>query len=280
MKRIFVVGAPRSGTTLLQATISQCFGCYSMRETHFYQSVIHQRMSWLTYLYVNHRRIRRALIRIIKENDLPSHLDMVGWYNNRNTAGRSLVNIFDFMAEASNLTAWVEKSPEHVFWVSEIQKSVDNVKFIHTIRPVQDIVASMVDAGQKYGGVWARLCNIDVAINEAAKYIMASYACCALENHYYVSYDQLVDDRCGSSLKALSRFLGRELITGDRVDSSNQKIVRKDEYWKTEQSPKKGSLTKFDKLFSKSEQEHIYTYGKELNARMTEVLDSQLRDGL
>ena len=168
MKRVFVVGAPRSGTTLLQATVAQSFRFYSIRETHFYARVASSDSWHIKGLFIGRAGIDRVLSQIVKENELPNHVrPNYNVLSNRYSIGGYLCEFLDQCAAGSGYDAWVEKSPEHVFWVKEVAKSQTGVKFLHVIRPLEDVVASIVDAARRYGGNWAPYITIDSALELA-----------------------------------------------------------------------------------------------------------------
>lgn len=174
MKRIFVVGCPRSGTTIVQALLARYPGVLTLPETAFFESVfggIGQRWQdpdthrdpW----YRRHgfarshgpRRLRKL------ETELLGSSLASPW--RIEPCIRRFVALLDRVADQRDCDAWVEKTPNHVLYVDEIAQHVADARFVHILRNGEDVVASVVDADlihpthAFHGGVkhWVRRWN-------------------------------------------------------------------------------------------------------------------------
>lgn len=178
MQRIFVVGCPRSGTTLVQAMLARHPDVFSLRETHFFEALFgdigmrwgdlgalstrrwyHHRMGWA-------RSTGRRRLRQLEDAWLPSRRRTPvprGWL----ACGRRYVALLDAAARAHQRTHWVEKTPNHLLFIDEIERCAPGARFVHVLRNGMDVVASVVDAdlrldlGGFRGGIaqWTRRWN-------------------------------------------------------------------------------------------------------------------------
>ena len=171
--RAFLVGCPRSGTTLLQSMLFAHPEIYSFPETNFFLSLFGAR-DLLTMGTPPQGSVRklRELIRSIME------LLGVAEYRRRARAWEPILLLPNFyvaarcnsislrhnvktfvqIVDAASLKAgrpiWVEKTPDHLFYVKRIQQYIPDAAFIHIIRNGRDTVASLVDAARKFPDVW------------------------------------------------------------------------------------------------------------------------------
>jgi hypothetical protein len=174
MKRIFVVGCPRSGTTIVQALLARYPGVLTLPETAFFESVfggIGQRWQDVDAAHVPWYR-RRGLARShgpkrlrMLEAELLGLSRVPPW-----RVGPCIdrfIALLDRVARQRNCQAWVEKTPNHVLYVDEIARHVADARFIHVLRNGEDVVASAIDADLLqpthafHGGVkhWVRRWN-------------------------------------------------------------------------------------------------------------------------
>jgi len=67
---------------------------------------------------------------------------------------KTFVQIVDAASLKAGRPIWVEKTPDHLFYVKRIQQYIPDAAFIHIIRNGRDTVASLVDAARKFPDVW------------------------------------------------------------------------------------------------------------------------------
>lgn len=177
MRRIFVVGCPRSGTTLVQAMIARHPDVFSLRETYFFESLLGDaELRWGDREARSTRRwYHRAGIaqswgrRHLRELE-GVHLDSRrrrstprGWI----ACTRRYVAMLDSAARSAGRTSWVEKSPGHLLYLVEIAKCIPDARFVHVLRDGMNVVASVTDADMRRdtagfrGGIaqWTRRWN-------------------------------------------------------------------------------------------------------------------------
>ena len=116
MKRFFLVGSPRSGTTLLQSLLGCSPELTTFRESHLYSHALSRRLS----VFVPLRSPIKLAHRFYTENGiateiLPSFLPLDRISPNR--IGRYFLEVLDLAAQNRNRAAWLEKTPRHLLLV-------------------------------------------------------------------------------------------------------------------------------------------------------------------
>jgi len=174
MKRIFVVGCPRSGTTIVQALLARYPGVHTFPETGFFEALFGgierrwqdpdaRRDPWYRrhgFARSHGRRCLRCLESKLLGQTRRSPVSI-------KPCVRRYVTLLDRVAQGQGCDVWVEKTPSHLMYVDEITRYVDDAFFIHVLRNGEDVVASIVDADLAHptrafrGGVkrWVRRWN-------------------------------------------------------------------------------------------------------------------------
>ena len=138
----FIVGAPRSGTTLVQSILAHHPQLYSAPETSFFNRTI-------PALGIEYRDPRAtinaehlAMIRSDFEYMTGIPLKLDGAEN----AGSDVKAVFESVMESFNThgkQTWVEKTTNHARCMLLIQRFYPEAKFVHIIRDPVDSVGSM-----------------------------------------------------------------------------------------------------------------------------------------
>jgi hypothetical protein len=144
----FIVGSPRSGTTLLQAMLNAGETMFIPPETHFLPTY----SVWTTGGW--RRPDREQVLRLIKKtvcerNELP-----VIWPELRReleTTGKDAVNQFDtLLSHIQNRRApdrrIGEKTPAHLLYVERLAEHYRDAQFIRIVRDGRDVVVSHREA--------------------------------------------------------------------------------------------------------------------------------------
>ncbi|HEY0198232.1 MAG TPA: sulfotransferase [Rhodanobacter sp.] len=161
MRRTFIVGCPRSGTTLVQALLARHPDVLTLPETAFFEC-LHDGLEWrwgdcgarprrhrLRHrLGFAHKRARNKLTFL--RHALPGEPRF--WRPSRRTAGcaRQFVAMLDGCAEAAGCSMWIEKTPYHLLYIPEIERQVPEARFVHVIRSGEDVLASVADANMRF----------------------------------------------------------------------------------------------------------------------------------
>jgi hypothetical protein len=202
MRRIFVVGCPRSGTTLVQAMIARHPDVFSLRETYFFESLLGDaQLRWGDREARPTRRwYHRAGFaqswgrRRLRQLERTHAAQWRGPTPRRWTACvRRYAAMLDGAASRAQKTHWVEKTPNHILFLDEIANCIPDACFVHVLRNGVDVVASVSDADTRQetrafsGGMvrWARRWNRAMEINLARL---------GDPRHYLLCIEDLIDD--------------------------------------------------------------------------------------
>lgn len=162
VRKVFVVGCPRSGTTIVQAQLAALPGVYSPGETHFFEHLLGHFDRWLFHhprfgrattrrMWLvsgrTHRRVNECFAEATRGDGagakLPRRLTGAGYT-------RCLVRRLDALARQSGHGAWVEKTPDHLAYIDIISRRVPDAVFLHVVRNGEDVVASAIEAQLRY----------------------------------------------------------------------------------------------------------------------------------
>jgi Sulfotransferase family len=104
---------------------------------------------------------------------------------------------------------WVDKTPDHLFYVKRIRQYIPDAIFIHIIRNGRDTVASLVDAATKYPEIWGwpETASLEYAVQRWNVALRESLQYRGDPRHYVVRYEELVLDPA-KVLSGLCGFLG------------------------------------------------------------------------
>ena len=186
-QRVFIVGCPRSGTTVVQALIARHPVVHSFRETGFFESLYgsirrrwgdhgaHAERHWYHRMGLTRssgRRRLRELERMLAAEDAPRAAPLTPA-----ACVHRYIDLLDGCTRRSGAALWVEKTPSHLMYVDEIARHVPDARFIHVLRNGADVMASIMDADlhqptHDFGGglaVWARRWNRSIEMHLACR---------------------------------------------------------------------------------------------------------------
>lgn len=191
MKRFFLVGAPRSGTTILQSVLASHPKITSFPETKFFHYLWDDRLKSKLA-----DRLHEFFHEEISRPDLYNRPEI---YKRGSTSDRIkyFIGILDRLATDESNNIWLEKTPEHVYFIQDILDYLPDAKFIHIIRNPLDVVASMRKATSNslnnivWGGEWT------------LQFCVERWKSSALVNNYFrndakhllIRYEDLLEDK-------------------------------------------------------------------------------------
>lgn len=224
MRRIFVVGSPRSGTTLVQSILASHPSVWSLPETHFFVRVVAGR--------------RRRLLGLAA-GDGASALADVARLAGTTTFGRprlptiraharAFVSTLDAAALHAGYDTWVEKTPDHLHHVAMIESCVPGARFVHVVRNGADVVASVVAVALEHPELWGGRRSIRHAAAIWTSDVGITARDAHPPNHVVVRYEQLIED--GGSLGGVWKQLG--LSEPPVEERKTEAILTADEPWK------------------------------------------------
>lgn len=153
MRRFFLVGCPRSGTTLLQSMIARHPAVFTFPETHYFRK-IRGRFGERDLGIVSPRAASRVLDGLVESIDGGARPSIPRWWLGTARYGQAFTETVDHAAASGGAMVWLEKSPIHLHHMSEIERVVPDVRFIHLVRDGRDVVASLFDVCERDAARW------------------------------------------------------------------------------------------------------------------------------
>jgi hypothetical protein len=159
---IFLVGCPRSGTTLLQSLIAAHPLVTSFSESNFFGSSFRKLPKCSIYYAISDPAQR--ISGFLRENgesteryaDVLERLaETVRYYPPAaTTAAVQFVGLLDRLAKDRARAIWLEKSPVHLWFLPLIEKAARRVnlaiRVVHIVRDGRDVVASLHGASKHW----------------------------------------------------------------------------------------------------------------------------------
>lgn len=239
---VFVVGYPRSGTTLIQSLISTQKNIVSFPETHFFNYCAKE---FLPHLQLYPDEVNTIVQRVEDKmgfNVCPEKLDFLLRVADRGEIYKK--NVFDFVIRQSILNfsrdkivsgrelTWVEKTPGHAKYLNEIFSLYPQAKVIVMIRePSKAIISRKLkipsDSHKSIKGLaksWSRLYENVYHIKNQKK-----------DNLIIVRLEDLLSDKRGSLL-GLFHFLCLD-CNEKRFESFGaeaKRLITNNEPWKSD----------------------------------------------
>lgn len=257
-KRIFVVGCPRSGTTLLQSMIAAHPKLTSFPETHFWDYTIPDKLHFrLPKIYTSNDK------QIVKDYLSEHHFSldamagMSSFYLTTKRWSEALLQVLDKLT-SDKFDGWIEKTPRHLYAIPHISVVDADAVFLHIGREGKDVVASMYEVTRQYPEHWNGPRDIDKCISRWKKDISRSKVYLDNARHFFVFYDDLVNNK-EEVVQKISGFLNLdftiEMVRNFTEEARN--LVGMKEEWKSANIEGKKRENKFSRLFTAEEQEYI-----------------------
>ncbi len=271
----FIVGCPRSGTTLLSAILNRHPKICVPPETHFYRYMYEQfpgGLSWVkTNWSINAYQFLEPLTRDYWTDYTPNELidDLLSPPNNE---GEFFLHLISKYQKRANKQFWIEKTPDHLRFIAKILAQHPNARFIYIYRDGRDVALSLCKTG------WPWITN-DFLDNMLLwnKYIKEETFLTKAYNYHRIKYEDLISNP-DFIINKLCSFLdveyyedmlipnGSEKHLAERQSLHKQKIFNNIdptncEKWKTEVN---STITRLaTTLFKKS----LLSYGYDTNLR-------------
>lgn len=242
LRRIFVVGVPRSGTTLVQSLLAAHGELTSFTESHYFSRHFRRVPFSSSAVLVRHPAPR--LRELLAENpvDSPAVTQALEERIRRTlppailsplktrAAARLLADVLDELTLARGRSGWIEKTPRHLRYLPFLTRLVDPPPhFVHVIRDGLETVASLHTASRN----WQRHYDLDACVRRwnadlrfSLKRLKAARRRGTTHEHLVV-YEQLtsqpestLEQLCARlglpwDPRILERYTSRELVTPD-----------------------------------------------------------------
>lgn len=279
--RFFIVGCPRSGTTLLQSLIVAHSEVASFPESKFFQKIVVPQSIYKKFNLAppSARKVFNSFLEDINSPELkkllPLNAIFIPQYIN------SFILALDTVTLQQQKNYWLEKTPEHLRRINAIEKLVADSKFIHIVRNGVDVVASLYEMTQKYPQIWGEPRELERYINRWANDVLISSCHLHKPNHILVRYESLLADPT-TALKEICQFMGITCETSmlqNRLNVSSN-LIRKREHWKqlVNQNLQQPNFDKFYRVFDASQQKYIISRIEQTNLDLDHLPQSNQLD--
>lgn len=142
MKRIFIVGLARSGTTLLQSMLANDEDIFTFPESHLFRATLPKQYWLRPFKRMGEKEINH--VRSFLKSNQAEHLfePYSGSAINTKAWARYLIQSIDALAEENKKSCWIEKTPMHLHFTKLILREYPETKFIQLVRnPIENIAA-------------------------------------------------------------------------------------------------------------------------------------------
>ena len=258
-KRLFIVGCPRSGTTLLQRLLTNHSEIYSFPESHFYQNNMRPDIK------------KRFVQQFLKDLGYGNQAnDFFTWLIPKNS--KKFHTILDEITLGKGKSTWLEKTPHHLFAIERINRFVPAPEFIHIIRDGQDVVASMYDLGQQYDSKWARRYrDLDYCVSHWYKCLCYHIKYKGQTHHHFIHYAKLAAD-APAILKQLMAAIGIPYEDQMLNNTDESLFDEQAEPWKARTTSSIQSVSKFNTVLSPDQQTYVLNKLEQYPHKISDIL--------
>ena len=154
---VFLVGCPRSGTTLLQNMLMAHSSITSFPESHFFtQGFGGNRLQRLQKNIKRGYHLHDTLLPWLDQVQAKLHLSPHNLYSawSRSSVIQQFAVQLDRWTAEQNKSLWIEKTPMHLDHMHQISRYLPDARFIHIIRDGHAVVASLYDVTRKHPEIW------------------------------------------------------------------------------------------------------------------------------
>ena len=234
MKRVFIVGCPRSGTTLVQSLLAAHSRVTSFTESHFFDNKCFMPVGGNRYF--TRSCIGSRVLTFLEENGFelanlnPIYLSGISGPKVARKTALALIHLLDQCAASRRARVWIEKTPNHFFAVPLLKQVAPDAQFIHVIRRPEGVIPSLYQVSRQWSRkkswtecafhwLWAFLTGEDRAGEEA---------------HYLLSYERLVENP-GPQIRRVIGWLGLDWEDGilEKYSQAAVGLITEKEVWKT-----------------------------------------------
>ncbi|MBW3585304.1 MAG: sulfotransferase, partial [Cyanobacteria bacterium 0813] len=264
MKRIFLVGSPRSGTTMLQSLLAAHPEVISFPESKFFHYLLYKKFSGKfagrMEAFFKDEINRPELLQGF--DDSQSVAAKVSWF----------VGVLDGLAAEQNKSIWLEKTPEHIYFIEDIQRLLPDAKFIHILRNSMDTIASLHEATRNSHDLWGPGWDLNHCIHRWKEAMLISHKYAKKSNHILVKYEEILDNKV-KKLEELCHFMGIEY--DDRMlefyqEKAAHLSLNLPWHQGIEREVKSNKIHKYHKIFKTNEIIYILDKIKRVNGEIAE----------
>jgi hypothetical protein len=244
VRRIFVVGYPRSGTTLVQSLLASHGALTSFTESHLFSRHF-SRARWLPgplltkdpgprlreFLAENGEPCADAASRLCGGGTPLLRARVVLPFRTAAVA-RQLLLVLDDLAVRRGRAGWIEKTPLHLRYVPFLERvsgRAHDTRFVHVIREGVAAASSLHRASRE----WERAYDLETCALRWNEDVALSFGRCGRPNDHFIFYEDLTADP-EAVLRPLLSDLGLDWEPGimERYGDTSERLSTAQEPWK------------------------------------------------
>jgi hypothetical protein len=264
-RRLFVVGCPRSGTTLLQSFLGAHPAIHAFPETAVFARLLieRQRPDRASGEASRVGAARERATAFLESVRRPELVQLLGRPQEDSVTefARAFVSVLDALALDRGRIAWTEKTPRHLLVVPQIRVLVPEARFLVIVRDGRQNVASLYEAAIKHPNVWwpQGRSDLDEAVNRWNTFLSHAQAIREAVHVRIVRYEKLVSET-KATLEDICAFAGLpyspEMV--ERRSEAAREVVTTIEPWKTGVlGPLRADDDKFERVFSAEQKAYV-----------------------
>jgi hypothetical protein len=224
-KSIFIVGMPRSGTTLIQSILSTNDEVYTLPETHI--------LNKARRVFKRKIRIHDILISNINVWIQLSKLNLPKFIFKDKVSLIKKLHLSLSKKTSFNQKYYIEKTPSHLSYVPYLRKYIEDVKFIFVVRNITNNLKSF----DKLTKTWNKDEISSSRTEQEIRWISENYK---VFDYYkfgdsiIINYDELTNVKKSKKIILdLEKFIGFTVKPDQyNMTVASKKIINKDEFWK------------------------------------------------
>jgi len=257
------VGSPRSGTTILQSLLAAHPEVISFPESKFFHYLLYDQFAGKLP-----SRMEAFFKDEIKRPELLKDFDDSQTVE---TKASWFVGVLDGLAAEQNKSIWLEKTPEHIYFIDDIERFLPDAKFIHILRNGMDTIASMYEATRNFNELWGAGWDLNHCIERWEYAILTSHKYVNKSHHILVKYEELLDNKT-KVLGKICNFMGIEydekMVANYQEKAANLSLNLP---WHKgiEREIKSSKVHKYHRNFTKNEIQYILEKIKPVNSEIS-----------
>ncbi|MBC2605826.1 sulfotransferase family protein [Pelagicoccus albus] len=241
-RRIFIVGTPRSGTTLLQSLLASHPLIHSVPETHFFYEIRKRKRDLIPWANrSNKKRWKSTCLKLselwgtvgidpkFEREKFPSRVSCIQYF----------VSLLDRLAFKESKPIWLEKTPRHLHYIETISNSVPDAIFIHLLRDGESTARSIAKAAESAPETWGpgSRYSTQSCLDRWRSDLDLHLKYVGNKKHYFTNYESLVQ-KPKDCLQSMCSFIGvafeESQLTGYRKTA--EQLINSNESWKSNTS--------------------------------------------
>ncbi len=207
--RVFLVGCPRSGTTLLQSLLAAHPRVLSFPESHFFtEGFGGSRMARLRKRLAGGRHLQRVFTRwldqLAAKGIQPTRAVRPHW--RRQAVIDQFTAQLDAWTRDAGKNVWIEKTPMHLDHVHQIAPAVPGARFVHIVRDGRAVVESLYRVTRRFPEQWGGPRSVENCVAQWNRCLHLTLHYRNDPAHHIVCYAALIRDP-EATLHAVCEFL-------------------------------------------------------------------------